>query len=59
MQDQAVKVAEALEHEIELKRLYEENAELRKQVNDFSVVESAKRKLESKVEQLEGKVKQP
>lgn len=53
-----MKVAEALEHEIELKRLHGENAELRKQVNDFSVVESAKRRLESKVEQLEGKVKQ-
>lgn len=53
-----MKVAEALEHEIELERLHEENVELRKQVNDFSMVESAKRKLESKVEQLEGKVKQ-
>lgn len=53
-----MKVAEALEHEIELQRLYKENAELRKQVNDFSMVESAKRKLENKVEQLEGKVKQ-
>ena len=51
-----MKVAEALEHEIELERLHEENAQLRKRVNDFSLVESAKRKLEVKVEQLEGKV---
>lgn len=54
--DQAVKVAEALEHETELKRLREENAELKKRVNEFSSVESAKKKLEVKVEQLEGKM---
>jgi hypothetical protein len=56
-QDQAVKVAEAVEHEAELKRLREENADLKKRVNDFSSVESAKKKLEVKVEQLEGKVR--
>ncbi|KAF9454053.1 hypothetical protein P691DRAFT_811847 [Macrolepiota fuliginosa MF-IS2] len=54
--DQAVRVAEALEHEAELKRLREENAELKKRVNDFSSVESTKKKLETKVEQLEGKM---
>ncbi|KXN91033.1 Protein CASP [Leucoagaricus sp. SymC.cos] len=54
--DQAVKVAEALEQEAELKRLREENTELKKWVNDFSSVESAKKKLEVKVEQLEGKM---
>lgn len=56
MQDQTVKVAEALEHEAELERLREENAELKRRVNDFSSVESAKKKLETKVEQLEGRV---
>ncbi|KAF7782308.1 hypothetical protein Agabi119p4_1684 [Agaricus bisporus var. burnettii] len=54
--DQAVKVAEALEQETELKRLREENVELRKRVDDFSSVESAKKKLESKVESLEFKM---
>ncbi|KAJ3567586.1 hypothetical protein NP233_g6271 [Leucocoprinus birnbaumii] len=54
--DQAVKVAEAVEHETELKRLREENAELKKRVNDFSSIETAKKKLEVKAEQLEGKM---
>ncbi|KAF4620628.1 hypothetical protein D9613_000431 [Agrocybe pediades] len=54
--DQAVKVAEAMEHEDELKRLREENAELRRRVNDIASVESAKKKLETKVEQLEQKM---
>ncbi|TFK44378.1 CASP C terminal-domain-containing protein [Crucibulum laeve] len=54
--DQTVKVAEAMEHEDELRRLREENAELRKRVNDFSPVETAKKKLEVKVEQLEHKM---
>ncbi|KAG6833536.1 hypothetical protein H0H87_005187 [Tephrocybe sp. NHM501043] len=54
--DQTVKVAEALEGEAELRRLREENAELRKRVNDFSSVESAKKKVDAKVEQLEQKM---
>ncbi|PPQ89695.1 hypothetical protein CVT25_014096 [Psilocybe cyanescens] len=51
--DQTVKVAEAMEHESELQKLREENAELKKRVNDFSSVENAKKKLEAKVEQLD------
>ncbi|KAF9482164.1 hypothetical protein BDN70DRAFT_919353 [Pholiota conissans] len=54
--DQAVKVAEAMEHEAELRRLRDENAELKKRVNDFSSVENAKKKLEIKVEQMEQKM---
>ncbi|KAG6866697.1 hypothetical protein C0991_011356 [Blastosporella zonata] len=54
--DQTVKVAEALEVEAELRRLREENVELRKRVNDFSTVESAKKKADAKVEQLEQKM---
>ncbi|KAG6898156.1 hypothetical protein C0992_004143, partial [Termitomyces sp. T32_za158] len=54
--DQTVKVAEALESEAELRRLREENVELRKRVNDFSSVETAKKKLDAKVEQLEQKM---
>ncbi|KAJ7072141.1 CASP C terminal-domain-containing protein [Mycena amicta] len=54
--DQTVKVAEARELEAELKRLREENVDLRKRVNDFSSVESAKKKAELKVEQLEQKM---
>jgi homeobox protein cut-like len=56
MKDQTVKVAEALEAEAELRRLREENVDLRRRVNDFSVVEASKKKLEARVEQLEQKV---
>lgn len=49
-------MTEAMEHEAELQRLREENTELKKRVNDFSTVEHAKKKLETKVEQLEQKV---
>ncbi|KAK7005732.1 Golgi membrane protein [Favolaschia claudopus] len=54
--DQTVKVAEARDLEAELTRLREENADLRKRVNDFSTIETAKKKAESKVEQLELKM---
>ncbi|KAF8973105.1 CASP C terminal-domain-containing protein [Flammula alnicola] len=54
--DQAVKVAEAMEHEAELQQLRDENAELKKRVNDFATVENAKKKLEAKVEQLDQKM---
>lgn len=57
VQDQTVKVAEARDLESELKRLREENIDLRKRVNDFSAVETAKKKAEVKVEQLEQKVR--
>ncbi|KAG5648583.1 hypothetical protein DXG03_003194 [Asterophora parasitica] len=56
--DQTVKVAEALEVEAELRRLREENVELRKRVSDFSVVENAKRKSDIRVEQLEQKMEE-
>lgn len=52
-----MKVAEALESEVELQRLREENVELRKRVNDFSIVENTKKKAELRVEQLEEKVR--
>jgi len=45
-----------LEQEAELRRLREENLELKKKVADFSSVESAKKRLEAKVEQLEQRV---
>lgn len=54
--DQAVKVAEAIEHEAELQRLRSENLELKKQVDGFASVETSKKKLEIKVEQLEQKM---
>ncbi|KAJ7647139.1 CASP C terminal-domain-containing protein [Roridomyces roridus] len=56
--DQTVKVAEARDFESELKRVREENAELRKRVNEFSAVETAKKKAELKVEQLESKMEE-
>ncbi|PSR81187.1 hypothetical protein PHLCEN_2v6522 [Hermanssonia centrifuga] len=51
--DQTVKVAEAKEFENELKRLREENDELRKRLNETSSLETAKKKAETRVEQLE------
>jgi len=48
-----------MEHEAELQRLREENADLKKRINDFSTVENAKKKLETKVEQLDQKVSLP
>jgi homeobox protein cut-like len=45
-----------MEHEAELRQLREENADLKKRINDFSTVENAKKKLETKVEQLDQKV---
>ncbi|KAJ7187987.1 CASP C terminal-domain-containing protein [Mycena filopes] len=56
--DQTVKVAEARDLEIELKRLREENIDLRKRVSDFAVVETAKKKADTKVEQLELKMEE-
>ncbi|KAF7361668.1 Golgi membrane protein [Mycena venus] len=56
--DQTVKVAEARDLEAELKRLREENIDLRKRVSDFSAVETAKKKVENKVEQLELKMEE-
>ncbi|KAF5380342.1 hypothetical protein D9615_004565 [Tricholomella constricta] len=56
--DQTVKVAEALEMEAELRRLREDNVELRKRVSDFSVVENAKKKSDARVEQLEQKMEE-
>ncbi|KAK2464237.1 hypothetical protein APHAL10511_003694 [Amanita phalloides] len=50
--DQTIKVAEATEHETELQRLREENMELRKRINDVASVESTKRKLEVKMEDM-------
>lgn len=55
-QDQTVKVAEAKDLELELQRLKDENAELKKRLNESSSLESAKRKAESRVEQLEQRV---
>lgn len=56
MQDQTVKVAEAVEAEAELHRLRDENALLKRRVSDFSIVENAKKKADTRVEQLEFKV---
>ncbi|KAG2016154.1 hypothetical protein CC2G_009349 [Coprinopsis cinerea AmutBmut pab1-1] len=54
--DQAVKVTEAVEQEAELKRLREENADMKKRISEFSSLESNKKKLELKVEQMEQKM---
>ncbi|KAH9929496.1 CASP C terminal-domain-containing protein [Epithele typhae] len=54
--DQTVKVAEARELEAELQRAREENAELRKRLNENTSLENAKKKADSRVEQLEQKM---
>ncbi|GBE81022.1 CASP C terminal-domain-containing protein [Sparassis latifolia] len=51
--DQTVKVAEARELETELQRVREENAELRRRINEFVPLETAKKKADARVEQLE------
>jgi homeobox protein cut-like len=52
-----VKVAEAVELELELQRARDENAELRVQVSSYTGLEAAKKKAEEKSEQLEQKVR--
>ncbi|KAM5530766.1 hypothetical protein V8D89_015573 [Ganoderma adspersum] len=54
--DQTVKAAEARDLEAELQRTREENAELRKRLNESSSLENAKRKADARVEQLEQKM---
>lgn len=52
-----MKVAEARELELELRRSREENTDLRKRLNEVSSLESAKKKVDARVEQLEQKVR--
>ncbi|KII92832.1 hypothetical protein PLICRDRAFT_172872 [Plicaturopsis crispa FD-325 SS-3] len=54
--DQTVKVAEARELEVELQRLRDENAELKRRTADIPSIEAAKKKAEAKAEQLEQKM---
>ncbi|TFY80606.1 hypothetical protein EWM64_g3405 [Hericium alpestre] len=54
--DQTVKVAETRDLEQELQRVRNENVDLRKRVADTANLESAKKKAETKVEQLEEKM---
>ncbi|KZT10961.1 uncharacterized protein LAESUDRAFT_721378 [Laetiporus sulphureus 93-53] len=56
--DQTVKVAETHELEIALERTREENAELRKRVNECSSFEIAKKKADARIEQLEQKMEE-
>ena len=56
LQDQTVKVSEAQALEVEVHRLREENAELRRKNNEISSLEVAKKRAEAKVEALEQKV---
>lgn len=51
-----MKVAEARDLEVELQRMREENADLRKRLNEVSSLEAAKKKADTKIEQLETKV---
>ncbi|KAF7979865.1 hypothetical protein HWV62_40631 [Athelia sp. TMB] len=56
--DQTVKVAEARELEGELQRLRAENADFRKRIAEVSAIESAKKKADVKIEQLEHKMEE-
>lgn len=52
-----MKAAEAIELEMEVQRLRDENAELRRRTGEVSALETAKKKAEVKAEQLEAKVR--
>ncbi|OCH92318.1 hypothetical protein OBBRIDRAFT_833541 [Obba rivulosa] len=54
--DQTVKVAEARELESELQRMRDENAELRRKLAETSSLETARKKAEMRIEQLEQKM---
>ena len=54
--DQTVKVAEARMMDSEMKRLREENAELKRQVGEISSLEASRKRAEKKAEDLEEKV---
>lgn len=51
-----MKVSEAQALEVEVHRLREENAELRRKNNEISTLEVAKKRADAKVEALEQKV---
>lgn len=51
-----MKAAEVGDLEADLRRAREENAELRKRLNEVSTLEAAKKKADLRVEQLEQKV---
>ncbi|KAG7446277.1 uncharacterized protein BT62DRAFT_931725 [Guyanagaster necrorhizus] len=51
--DQTVKVAEARELETQLRRLHDENADLKRRVSETASIENVKKKAEARVEQLE------
>lgn len=57
--DQTVKVAEARMLESELGRLREENAELKKQVEEVDKVDEKRKKAEARADSLEEKVRLP
>jgi homeobox protein cut-like len=54
--DQTVKVAEARMLESEMKRLREENGELKSRIDGFGPVEAARKKAEKRADELEEKV---
>lgn len=54
--DQTVKVAEARELEGELRQLRDENADIRKRLNEVPSLEASKKKADARIEQLEQKM---
>ena len=52
-----MRAAEAGELEAEVKRLREENAELRRRAGEVAALEAAKKKVDARAEQLEAKVR--
>lgn len=57
IKDQLVTSTASKELEVEVVRLQNENADLKRKVADFSVVESAKKRTEDKLEALEKRVR--
>ncbi|TCD63439.1 hypothetical protein EIP91_005410 [Steccherinum ochraceum] len=56
--DQTVKVAEARDLEVELRRCREEHADLKKRLSESASLEAAKKKADAKAEQLEHKMEE-
>lgn len=51
-----MRAAEAIELEMEVRRLRDENTELKRRVGEVSTLEAAKKKADTRAEQLEAKV---
>jgi homeobox protein cut-like len=56
-QDQTVKVEEARALEVEVQRLRDDNVDLRRRVGEMSSLEASKKKVQTRLDQVEEKVR--